>query len=260
MLPEMHDTILSLWGEIHTTSAREPLTRRPNKEGLTPLCAAAKYGLADIFNHMINSMCETQWSFGPVTCVVLPLDGLDYIPGEESGAIEHIVREGHLDLVSLPLVQELLAKKWEAFVQDIFIRRFKWSLLQSVMFTLMVVFDPESADSSSLRAVSFAMHWVCRAALSCLAVHKLSIELRELYTEGFHRYFGKGDTVAGYLRMLQVSVSCSRFWLHSSCSCASRRCQLQSWRRPHCCRGFTSSGSSWDSAALVTLLCQYGRS
>lgn len=57
---------------------------------------------------------------------------------------------------------------------------------------MMVIFDPDAnAGSESLRVLSFAMHWVCKVALSYLAAQKLCVELRELYMEG-RRYFGRG--------------------------------------------------------------------
>jgi len=140
-------------------------------------------------------MCEIQWSYGPVTSILLPLDDVDYIPGADSGAIEHIVREGHLDLVMLPLVQDLLTQKWEAFAKGIFNRRFRMALVQSIMFTLMVVYNPlgvSSTDLACAKALRWGTHWLCRSILTYLTIRKLSVELTELCREGFARYFGKG--------------------------------------------------------------------
>jgi len=54
-----------------------PLWKRLNKEGCTPLTLAAKLGLADMFSFLLEERKITQWSFGPVACVLYPLDQVD---------------------------------------------------------------------------------------------------------------------------------------------------------------------------------------
>jgi len=54
-----------------------PLWKRLNKDGYTPLTLAAKLGQADMFSFLLEERKITQWSFGPVACVLYPLDQVD---------------------------------------------------------------------------------------------------------------------------------------------------------------------------------------
>lgn len=54
-----------------------PLWKRLNKDGFTPLTLAAKLGLADMFSFLLEERKITQWSYGPVSCVLYPLDQVD---------------------------------------------------------------------------------------------------------------------------------------------------------------------------------------
>jgi ankyrin repeat protein len=54
-----------------------PLWKRLNKDGFTPLTLAAKLGQADMFSFLLEERKITQWSYGPVACVLYPLDQVD---------------------------------------------------------------------------------------------------------------------------------------------------------------------------------------
>jgi hypothetical protein len=54
-----------------------PLWKRLNKDGYTPLTLAAKLGQAEMFSFLLEERKITQWSFGPVACVLYPLDQVD---------------------------------------------------------------------------------------------------------------------------------------------------------------------------------------
>ena len=54
-----------------------PLWRRLNKDGYTPLTLAAKLGQAEMFSFLLEEGKITQWSYGPVSCVLYPLDQVD---------------------------------------------------------------------------------------------------------------------------------------------------------------------------------------
>jgi len=54
-----------------------PLWKRLNKDGFTPLTLAAKLGQAEMFSFLLEERKITQWSFGPVACVLYPLDQVD---------------------------------------------------------------------------------------------------------------------------------------------------------------------------------------
>ena len=54
-----------------------PLWKRLNKDGYTPLTFAAKLGGAEMFSFLLDERKITQWSYGPVSCVLYPLDQVD---------------------------------------------------------------------------------------------------------------------------------------------------------------------------------------
>jgi len=54
-----------------------PLWKRLNKDGYTPLTLAAKLGHAEMFSFLLDERKITQWSYGPVSCVLYPLDQVD---------------------------------------------------------------------------------------------------------------------------------------------------------------------------------------
>jgi ankyrin repeat protein len=54
-----------------------PIWKRLNNDGYTPLTLAAKLGQAEMFSFLLEERKITQWSFGPVACVLYPLDQVD---------------------------------------------------------------------------------------------------------------------------------------------------------------------------------------
>ena len=54
-----------------------PLWKRLNKDGYTPLTLAAKLGGEEMFSFLLEERKITQWSYGPVACVLYPLDQVD---------------------------------------------------------------------------------------------------------------------------------------------------------------------------------------
>jgi hypothetical protein len=53
------------------------LWKHLNKDGYTPLTLAAKLGQAEMFSFLLEERKITQWSYGPVSCVLYPLDQVD---------------------------------------------------------------------------------------------------------------------------------------------------------------------------------------
>lgn len=225
-LPQMYDLVVALWKKWMPNNARDtmPLTKRVNSDGLTPLCAAAKYGHCEIFEHMLTATCEVQWSYGPVTCMWFPLEDVDYIAGHKSGAIEHIVQEGHLDLLMLPLIQEVLTKKWDSFAKPLFMSRFKWALAQAFAYTLMIVFPPSigiapvpsmAAMDQWLQTVSggwliLLLHVACKGFVTVKVSSKLLVELHEIAVEGLDKYFDF-DGAAIFENVVSLGMCCSFF-------------------------------------------------
>lgn len=54
-----------------------PIWKRLNRDGFTPLTLAAKLGQEEMFSFLLEERIITQWSFGPVSCVLYPLDQVD---------------------------------------------------------------------------------------------------------------------------------------------------------------------------------------
>lgn len=54
-----------------------PLWKRLNRDGYTPLTLASKLGQSDMFSFLLEERKITQWSYGPVSCVLYPLDQVD---------------------------------------------------------------------------------------------------------------------------------------------------------------------------------------
>jgi ankyrin repeat protein len=62
-----------------------PLWKRLNKDGYTPLTLAAKLGQYEMFSFLLDERKITQWSYGPVACVLYPLDQVDLEFQSEDG-------------------------------------------------------------------------------------------------------------------------------------------------------------------------------
>lgn len=116
------------------TGEEIPLWKQINKDNLTPLTLAATLGKKEMFAHLLEKLKEVkvhllqiwsscpkiQWSYGPVSCVLFPLDELDsgsYGAEKRKGALQCIVEQEHVDLLVLSRMVELLRKKWERFAE-----------------------------------------------------------------------------------------------------------------------------------------------
>jgi transient receptor potential cation channel subfamily V protein 6 len=124
--PEMYDQLCK-----SCTKPKE-LEQCENGDRLTPLLFAARSGYQEMFNFLLERICVTEWSYGPVTCKRMPLMEIDTKQRERPGALEEIVEQGHLNLLCLPLVQELLQRKWDCFIGKLFYRRM-WHLFLFLM-------------------------------------------------------------------------------------------------------------------------------
>lgn len=54
-----------------------PIWKRVNRDGFTPLSLAAQLGQFEMFSFLIDERKIIQWCYGPVSCVLYPLDQLD---------------------------------------------------------------------------------------------------------------------------------------------------------------------------------------
>jgi hypothetical protein len=138
-----------------------PLWKRLNKDGFTPFTLAAKLGVADMFSFLLDERKIVQWRYGPVSCVLYPLDELELefqqvsihtytfyvylfdIQGGDAppGALELIVQSGQAELIMHPRIIDLVSKKWERFARRIFFRRFLVTLVYLFIFLITTILD-----------------------------------------------------------------------------------------------------------------------
>eukprot|EP00927_Polykrikos_kofoidii_P071112 TRINITY_DN67439_c0_g1_i1.p1 TRINITY_DN67439_c0_g1~~TRINITY_DN67439_c0_g1_i1.p1 ORF type:complete len:692 (-),score=87.12 TRINITY_DN67439_c0_g1_i1:71-2146(-) len=212
-LTDMVDPVVCLWHELHADDLRKlpcSLLTSRNKNRLTPLCLAAKIGCKDMFNCLLTRKVETAWRFGPVTCIWLPLEDFDKTPCGRMSAVEHIIHEGHFDLLTLPYVHALLISKWEKFGRRVFLTRCAWALLNAIVFSCMVVFRPADdvnpvrrllelrhrdirtncVDECFWNMVKLLFFVLCKAFTLLIGTAKLWTELLEILSEGILDYFG----------------------------------------------------------------------
>lgn len=91
-LPEIYIKFKKHWQEVQRTVSdasseekvilcpkqkKTPLWKYCNKDGLTPLTLAAKLGATDMFSFLLDERKMVQWRYGPVSCVLYPLDEID---------------------------------------------------------------------------------------------------------------------------------------------------------------------------------------
>ncbi|CAF1601501.1 unnamed protein product, partial [Didymodactylos carnosus] len=120
-----------------------PLWKRLNKENLTPLTLAAKLGKSEMFSFLIEERKIVQWTFGPVSCILYPLDQLDLELQSENtepvvSGLELIVKYAHVDLIMHQRVIDLVDRKWDRFARKIFFKRFMTTLSYLIIFLLTV--------------------------------------------------------------------------------------------------------------------------
>lgn len=151
-LPDAYKQFKILWMDNAKEEAHEegkegvanPLWMRRNNEGLTPFTLAAKLGRKKMFDYLLEERMQSLWSFGPVTCVIYPLDELDDLHSkvEEKfydGAVEIIVVNSHFELLMNPRIIALLDKKWKAFGERHFWRRIVFMIFFIIAFCVFTV-------------------------------------------------------------------------------------------------------------------------
>ena len=79
-LPDMYDFVCRLADEIEDELEMEitcPFRSWTNKERLSPLALAAAMGKVEIFQHILAQNAIQAWKYGPITCTMVPLRGLE---------------------------------------------------------------------------------------------------------------------------------------------------------------------------------------
>ena len=121
-------------GAEKVSMADVPLWKHLNFDGQSCLDLAAAFGNKEIFVHILEITKKVQWSYGPITCVIYPLDGFDTVMGkritdkETTCALREIIEHERLDLIALRRVHELVDKKFGAFAKKKFMQRLYMAL------------------------------------------------------------------------------------------------------------------------------------
>jgi len=170
--PEIFKLVCDMMSGAGAKSARA-LEDVANADGLTPLLFCASHGYLEMFNFLIDRLCVTEWSYGPVTCRRVPLLDID-TKQRATGrcALEHIVERGHIDLLGLPIIQELLQRKWDVYIGRLFYARI--AQLFAFLITMTTVHVTSLAESSNdLGLISTIAHTAKTAILAAVTAQLL---------------------------------------------------------------------------------------
>ena len=69
-------------------------------------------GSPEMFDHVLTAQGQLMWSYGPLSCRLYPVEGLDSGP---NSAMSYMVQLGRHELLSLPRIRSLQEKKWDLF-------------------------------------------------------------------------------------------------------------------------------------------------
>lgn len=154
-LPEMYSFVKKEYikrvknrrGELDNSGNKfVDLWLRPNNDGLTPFTLAANLGQKDMFSFLLEETKQMQWTYGPVSCFIYPLQELDLHISKEGdhspvlpGALELIMNNAHVELLMHPRMIDLVKQKWDRFAQRIFKQRFTTVLMYLILFTITTV-------------------------------------------------------------------------------------------------------------------------
>ncbi|CAF1036236.1 unnamed protein product [Rotaria magnacalcarata] len=207
-----------------------PLWKRLNKDGFTPLTLAAKLGQIEMFSFLLEERKITQWSFGPVACVLYPLDQVDLEINQEDdddkpvGALEIIVQNAHVELIMHPRLIDLVNKKWERFARRIFFRRFLVTLLYLLTFLLTTILDQSRVETTEgdgddavvvkVEPAGTLIQVVCtigRLFVLAGAIWKGKSEYNEMHSLGIKKYFQ--TTGSGLLENCLACLFCGTIYV-----------------------------------------------
>ncbi|CAF4856033.1 unnamed protein product [Rotaria sp. Silwood1] len=223
-LPKMYTKFKKRWLEVQATVISEssnvdddkvastkkkevPLWKRLNKDGFTPFTLAAKLGVTDMFSFLLDERKIVQWRYGPISCVLYPLDELELEFQQEGGdtppgALELIVQNAQAELIMHPRIIDLVDKKWERFAGRIFFRRFFATLVYLFIFLITTILDQTRIETTTGKDRKMVVtsvehpggiHQIVRTIGHLIvlagAVSKGKSEIREMINVGVRKYF-----------------------------------------------------------------------
>eukprot|EP01103_Thecamoeba_quadrilineata_P016769 TRINITY_DN5708_c0_g1_i2.p1 TRINITY_DN5708_c0_g1~~TRINITY_DN5708_c0_g1_i2.p1 ORF type:complete len:501 (-),score=70.50 TRINITY_DN5708_c0_g1_i2:30-1532(-) len=202
-LTDMYDKIVEFSKTVNKDGM--DLNKVKNDEDLNPFTLAAFLGKKEIFAHMLEKRKEKQWSYGPVSCVLDPLEDLDSLC-DDKGALQYIVENENVELLMLPRIVSLLKKKWDAFAERHFFQRLFFALLFLAIFTITIITRPSAEDRASGEASYFSIVIATIGEFVILlgVLYKSFLEIREMSQQGIIDYFSSSGS--GFLENF-VSLS-----------------------------------------------------
>lgn len=187
--PDMFTLICEKWERGKNEANGSSLERLSNADGLSPMLFAARSGFKDMFEFLLNRTCITEWAYGPVTCQRMPLLDVDTRQRIGTGALAEIIANGHLDLLSIPLIQELLQRKWDFYIGRLFYERV-WHIL-AFLITMTLVHVTSYADSG----LDDTLSHVAQTAKTAI----LGVVIAQLAAEYHHRKHMSGQSAVSVM-------------------------------------------------------------
>eukprot|EP00759_Apiculatamorpha_spiralis_P029045 PhF_6_TR31436/c0_g1_i3/m.46112/K04975/TRPV6; transient receptor potential cation channel subfamily V member 6 len=212
-MTDMYDYLLQLI-ESHGID-KDLLRRKVNYQGFTPFTLSAHLGHIKSFQHLLMQDEVILWVYGPKRCRCVPIDELDTpwftpksnnsssssqstalissIDAPRRGALQTIVESEQLEVLMLPIVKELLKRKWTRFISHYFYLRCGIMVLYVIAFSVALI----------SRTMMIADTIVVAGA-----VYKFSIELNEMRQSVTSYFSGHGcmfmENVASLLYCVSV--------------------------------------------------------
>lgn len=214
-LPDMYSYMMDKWKAwransriIKRAQPQFDLWHVYNNEKLTPFTLAAELNNKVMFEFILAKRVQLHWEYGPVKCVLYPLEELDIPlefeqhtgssqqhlystlnmlaptdrPARVPSALEIIVQRAHVSLLMSPRVQEILDKKWERFAGRVFATRFILTLLFLSIFTATLVISQSPSSSPQLRRAGESL-------VLAVALYSGGLEVAEMASWGFGNYW-----------------------------------------------------------------------
>jgi len=150
---------------------------------------------------------QTQWTYGPVSCNIYPLDDLDTISNEMLGiaeagsgedgekksknALNIIVKHKYLKLLMIPRIVDLLHKKWKAYAESFFYRRCLTTGFYIIALTFAVLLRgigwlsvQDSTWKDSFHGVAGAFKAITMSIVLLGWMYKFKNEMAEFWSSG----------------------------------------------------------------------------
>eukprot|EP00808_Paulinella_micropora_P004622 g14134.t1 len=196
---------------------RVKLQYMKNKDKLSVLAMAAEEDDADMTNFVLEKQATTQWSYGPVTCKIFPLDELDTVddedeeednPAADSGGwrslccrkgehkearqsiLEQAVQESRLEVLATPIFHGLLKQKWKRYAKKLFFKRCFISLTYILVLTFAQIFgfpDFEVYKRGGNAATQWIRYFTDSVVVGGL-FYKFTNEFEEAWNSGLTNY------------------------------------------------------------------------